>query len=283
MSRRPRSNASRGAVTALAIAVATLLAARPVLAQAPVSVTSCPGEAKLPVSFEIDCSHVADPAVRALCKPFIENQACKVFPAYREITGIKLEEYCRSIKYTIYDQDKWPLKEGDAGGAALHCAVEYVTDYSVKAKAPAKIGPYETHEILHEYHEALGAIPYQHILFGPSQAEAMRLVGDADGYDRAIARMKQTTGTFEDDFAKFVARSVTAPRSNTDKCVLAEVQVEETLYLENPKTIYAFYRKLVPSRLKDQADREARFNRTYNTVSDGRSRSFLMAHGCAAF
>jgi hypothetical protein len=283
MSRRLHSNARRGASTVLAIAVVTLLAARPVLAQAPETVTSCPGEARLPVSFEIDCSHVADPAVRDLCKPFIENQACKVFPAYRQITGITLEEMCRSIKYTIYDQDKWPIKGGDAGGAALHCAVEYVTDYSVKAKAPEKLGPYETHELLHEYHEALGAIPYQHILFGPSQAEAMRLVGDSEGHDRAVARMKQTTRTFEDDFAKFAARAGTTPRSNIDKCVLAEIQVEETLYLENPKTIYAVYRKLVPSRLKDQADREARFNRAYNMVSDGRSRPFLTAHGCAAF
>jgi hypothetical protein len=269
---------------ACAMMLAGTFAASAALAQTPTVVADCPGQPRLPVTFEIDCSHVADAAARNLCKPFIENQACKMFPAYREITGIKLEDECKSIKYTIYDQDKWPAKGGDAGGLALHCGVDYVADYSIKPKILPKIGPYDTHELLHEYQDQLGAIPYQHILFGPSQAEAMRLAGDSEAHDQAVARMKQTTATFEGDYAKFAARPASAAaKSNIDKCVLAEIQVEETLYLENPKTIYALYRKLPRSRLKDQADREARFNRTYDLVSEGKSKSFLMGHGCGPF
>jgi hypothetical protein len=267
---------------ALSIVLASSLGASAALAQTSTVATDCPGQPKLPLTFEIDCSHVADPAARNLCKPFIQNQACRIFPAYREITGIKLEDECKSIKYTIYDQDKWPAKGGDAGGLALHCGVNYIADYSIKMKAPPKIGPYDTHELLHEYQDQLGAIPYQHILFGPSQAEAMRLAGDNEAYNQAVARMKQTTTAFEDAYAKFAARPASST-SNIDKCVLAEVQVEETLYLENPKTIYALYRKLPRSRLKDQADREARFNRTYDLVSEGKSKAFLLAHGCGPF
>jgi hypothetical protein len=277
-----RSRGARAAAT-LALALAGALAAPAARAEAPTVVTNCPGQHKLPVTFGIDCSHVADPAARNLCKPFIENQACKMFPAYREITGIKLEDVCRSIKYTIYDQDKWPAKSGDAGGMALHCAVDYVADYSIKMKAPPKIGPYDTHELLHEYQDQLGAIPYQHILFGPSQAEAMRLAGDSEAHDRAVARMKQTTATFEDDYAKFAARSASAAaKSNIDKCVLAEIQVEETLYLENPRpsTPCTASSSAAASRTRPIAKR---FNRAYDRVSEGKSRSFLLAHGCGPF
>ena len=77
-------------VAALAMTLASSLAAPAALAQAPTVAANCPGQPKLPLTFEIDCSHVADPAARNLCKAFIENQACKIFPAYREITGIKL-------------------------------------------------------------------------------------------------------------------------------------------------------------------------------------------------
>jgi hypothetical protein len=76
----------------LAMLLASSLAAPAAVAQVSTVVMDCPGQPKLPVTFEIDCSHVADPAARNLCKPFIENQACKIFPAYREITGIKLED-----------------------------------------------------------------------------------------------------------------------------------------------------------------------------------------------
>jgi hypothetical protein len=263
-------------VIAVAIASASSLTPGTAFADDQITVSSCPGQTALPVTFRIDCSNVKDAAAKQLCKPFIENQACKVFPAYRQITGINLEESCPSINYTIYDKDNWP-GGGEAGGLTLKCAVQYLAEYSVNAKAPAKIGPYDTHELLHVYQAVLGAIPYAHILFGPSQAEAMRLIGDVEAYDRAAAQMKETTGNFEERFQKL------SSRSGIERCVLAEVQVEQTLYLDNPKTVYAFYRKLVRSRVADLADRQARFDRMYNTVSEGKSRQFLIAHGCAPF
>jgi hypothetical protein len=66
----------------------------------------------------VDCSHVHDPTAHAQCKPFIENQACKVFPAYRRITGINLEKECPEITYTLYDKDQWPHPQGGEGGQA---------------------------------------------------------------------------------------------------------------------------------------------------------------------
>jgi hypothetical protein len=247
-----------------------------------ISVTACPGQPSLPVGFQIDCSKVKDPGPKQLCRPFIENEACKVSPAYRKITGIKLEEprpgNCSSIKYTIYDRDEWPLQGGDSGGEALKCSVEYRAEYSINVKAATNIGPYDTHELLHEYQSVLGALPYLHILFGPSQAEAMREIGDVEAYTRTIAQIRQTTETFDARFSKLQPSSLIA-----DKCVLAEVQTEDLLYLDDNKNVYRFYRQLVPGFARDQSDREARFNRMYDAVSGGKSKPFLIAHGCAEF
>lgn len=121
-------------------------------AQDDVTVTSCP-QSNLPVKFEVDCSHVADPATKQFCKSFAENQACKVFPVYRRITGIHLEESCSEFKYVIYDTNN----------------------------------------------------------------------------------------------------------------------------------VERFYRKLERSRTSDMADRQARFNRMYDEVSDGTAKRYLVSHGCAAF
>jgi hypothetical protein len=242
-----------------------------------VTVSSCPGEAKIPVTFEIDCSHLKDPQSREHCVPFVMNQACKVFPAYRKITGINLEQLCKSFKYTIYDKSSWPHKEGDAGGIALKCGADYTAEVSVDGGLRMASGPYDTHEILHVYQDMLGAIPYQHSLFGSSQAEAMKLVGDTEGFNRYIANMKKETAAFEAAFQR------EASRSAYDKCVSAEIQTEETLYLEDNNNVYQFYRKLVVSRSKDMNDREARFNRMFDAVSGGKSRQFLLAHGCAPY
>src|SRR5580704_4175145 len=97
---QPRG-ARRAAELAGALAAAALAAGSPVRADEPIVVTSCPGEERIAVTFKVDCSHVRDPAARAQCRPFIENQACKVFPAYRRITGINLEKPCPEIVYTI--------------------------------------------------------------------------------------------------------------------------------------------------------------------------------------
>ena len=53
------------------------------VAQSQIMVFSCPGVGPLPVRFQVDCSHLTDSASKQLCRPFIESQACKVFPAYQ--------------------------------------------------------------------------------------------------------------------------------------------------------------------------------------------------------
>jgi len=245
----------------------------PAFAQDVVTISSCPKQA-LPVTFEVDCSHVADPATKQLCKPFAENQACKVFFAYRNITGINLEESCPTFKYTIYDKDKWPHQGGDAGGYAGRCGAELMADFAPLIKS--QIGPYDVHEILHVYQEALGALPYQHILFGPSMAEARREIGDNKGYWDAMTRLKAGLRATEASFEKGTVRP-------EDQCLSAELYIESSLYVKDPKNVEQFYRKLVRSRLKDMADRQARFNRMYDAVSGGTAREYLLSHGCPAF
>jgi hypothetical protein len=253
---------------------AGLIAAGPVSGDEAITIVSCPGAHAPAVTFRADCSHVREPASRELCQPFIENQACKVFPAYRSITGIELERACPVITYTIYDKDQWPHQGGGEGGVAGHCSVQLMSDYSVLLKS--SIGPYDTHELLHVYHSQLGALPASHILFGSSQLEARRLVGDHNGYAAGLARLKQEAldPRFEQLFERLKPEQ---------RCPMAEANVEERLYISNPKVVYAYYRKLKIGSLKDQADREARFNRMFELVSEGTVRQFLLDHGCAAW
>jgi len=249
----------------------------PSLAQDQISVSSCPGQPQSPVSFQIDCSHVKDAGAKQLCRPFIENQACKVFPAYRKITGINLENNCKSIKFTIYDDDNWPHPKGE-GGLALNCAVDYLAKYSLQGHPNSRIGPYDVHELLHEYHIALGALPSPHVLFSSSMAEAMREIGETDDYDRAMKIMQAEAPRLEQQLRE--------GKIPSDKqCMVAETQVEESIYLADSRSVYAFYRKVGVSRSPSQADREARFDRMFYIVSGPKPevRKFLLDHGCSAF
>lgn len=247
------------------------------LAQDQITISSCPDRTKTPVTFQIDCSHVQDPSVKQLCRPFIQNQACKVFPAYREITGINLENTCKSIKFTIYDDDNWPHPKGE-GGLALQCGVDYLAKYSLQAHPKSTIGPYDVHELLHEYQIALGALPDAHVLFSSSMVEAMRLIGETSDYQQAMNNMKAEAPRLAQELAD---GKITGPK----QCTVAETQVEETLYLENSRSVYAFYRKLAVSRNPSQADRETRFNRMFYLVSGPKPevRQFLIKNGCPAF
>jgi len=246
----------------------------PAFAQDVITVSTCPDHPVLPVQFQVDCSHVADPATKQLCRPFAENQACKVFFAYRKITGINLEESCPTFKYTIYDKDKFPQHGGDAGGYALRCGAALMADYSVLLQS--QIGPYDVHEILHVYQQGLGALPYSHILFGPSMAEARREVGDNKGYWDAMTRLKTETARAAVDLEKGNIRP-------EQQCLSAELYIESSLYIKDTKNVELFYRKLEPGRRADLTDRQARFNRMYNEVSGGAAKAFLLAHGCAPF
>ena len=247
-------------------------------AQDKISVTECPGQPRLAVSFQIDCSHLNSADDRKLCRPFIENQACRAFPVYRKITGINLENTCKSIQFTIYEDENWPHPKGE-GGLALHCAVDYLARYSVKSATNAKLGPYDVHEILHEYQLGLGPLPDAHVLFSSSMAEAARGVGDTADFERRMKNMK--------DEAQRLRQELEAGKykSSPNECRIAQTQVEESLYLENPRTVYAFYRKLGPDKARDQASREARFSRMLWVVSGPKPevKQFLVDHGCSNF
>lgn len=246
-------------------------------AQDQISVSACPGQAKIPVSFQIECSHVKDAATRQLCRPFILNQACKVFPAYRKITGIELEKTCKSIKFTIFDDDNWPHPKGE-GGLALNCAVDYLAKYSLQSHSQSKIGPYDVHELLHEYQIALGALPDAHVLFSSSMAEAMKEIGATDDYERDLKNIEAEAPRLKQQLE---SGKISGPK----QCVVAETQVEESLYLENSRAVYAFYRKLVTSRSPSQADREARFDRMFWIVSGPKPevKKFFLDNGCSPF
>lgn len=84
------------------------------------TITACPSQPTIPVKSTVDCTHVKDAATLQPCGAFTANQACKVFPAYRNITGIKAEERCPMIPYTIYDKDKFP--HAGAGGLSYTIA-----------------------------------------------------------------------------------------------------------------------------------------------------------------
>lgn len=259
------------------VPVAALVQAGDIGDKSEISVFSCPGQAKIPVSFQIDCTHLKNAADRQLCRPFIQNQACKVFPAYRKITGIELEKTCKSIKFTIFDDDNWPHPKGE-GGLALNCAVDYLAKYSLQSHAQSKIGPYDVHELLHEYQIALGALPDPHVLFSSSMAEAMKEIGETDDYERAIKEMQSEAPRLVQELQ---SGKVTGPK----QCAVAETQVEETLYLADSRAVYSFYRKLVISKNASIADRQARFDRMFWVVSGPKPevKKFLLDNGCSPF
>jgi hypothetical protein len=241
-------------------------------AQDVTTVSSCPNKPALPITFQVDCSHVSDPATRQQCKPFAENQACKVFWAYRRITGINLEDSCKTYTYTIYDADKWPHSRGE-GGLEVRCGSDYIADYSVLPKS--EIGPYDVHEMLHVYQNEIGALPYAHIFFGPAMAEARKEVGDNRGYWDAMTQLKREMAMTQVAFQKGSVRP-------ENECLTAELYIESNLYVENPKNLELFYRKLEPGRSKDMADRQRRFNRMFDLVSGGKEKQYLLSH-CPAF
>jgi hypothetical protein len=260
----------------LCLLALTMAVTATAFAQDVATISSCPGGAKPPVALEIDCSHVSADADKQLCRPFIQNQACKVFPAYRKITGIHLENTCKSIKFTIYEDSNWPHPKGEAGGMALQCGVDYLVEYSIRSHPKSKMGPYDVHELLHEYQLALGALPDAHVLFSSSMAEAEREIGETDDYERSMKNMKEE--------APRLKQELDAGKITGDKeCAIAMTQVEESLYLENSRSVYMFYLKLIPSKTKDIADRQRRFDRMFYVVSGGKPEvlKFLKSHGCA--
>lgn len=260
----------------LAMIPAAWIAITPAFAQDHITVSSCPAQSKIPVTFAADCSHVNDAASKQLCGAFLQNQACKVFPAYRKITGIHLEDKCPSIQYNIYEKENWPYPNPKGeGGLAGKCVITIMADYSVNVKS--KIGPYDLHEILHEYEFVDGPFIDEHPFFDPLQTEAAREIGDASGSQAYLARVKDEARQFGNSLADH------DPVSEKN-CVAAEKYMETTLYLEDSRNAYVYYLKLSPLPAKwTRADLAARVNRMFNVVSSGKAREFLLDHGCGPF
>jgi len=246
-------------------------------AQTEFSVTKCPDYTP-PVRFEIDCSHVKDPATQAACRPFLENQACKVFPAYRKITGIRMEDFCKTYQYVIYDQNNWPHKEGHAGGLTGKCHTDYEAQVSVLMKWPnSSFGPYDVHEILHGYQPALGRrLPDEHVLFTSSMTEATRLIGDEKTYEWRMTRMKEESQNLEKEFQEGKVK----PQS---QCKAANTLFDEQLYLKDIRVVYQYYEWLLRHPEEENENPQARFNRMFDAVSKGEARKFMAEHGCNVF
>jgi hypothetical protein len=242
------------------------------------TITSCPSQPTIPVKFVVDCSHVKDASNRQLCKPFIANQACKVFPAYRKITGIRLEQRCPILTYTIYDQDNFP-HPGGVGGISYNCQIDHVTQYALQQFANSKIGPYEHHEILHHYqmtNKELAGITAMHVLFESSLVELQAEIGDDVSHDKFLARLKnepaQLRANLENDKVK-----------PADRCKVARAVIESELYLANNKNVYLFYSRLASVVPRDAADREARYDAMLNDIAGGKAKEFLTTHSCGPF
>ena len=66
------------------------------------------------------------------------------------------------------------------------------------------------------------------------------------------------------------------------QCLTAELYIEASLYLKDPKNLELIYRNLEDGRQKDTGDPQARFNRVYDAVSDGSAKQYLLKH-CPRF
>lgn len=259
-----------------ALISAIFVAVVPASSQDHVTISNCSGQSKIPVVFQVDCTHSKDSAARQLCGQFAENEACKVSPAYRKITNINLEDRCPTMRYNLFEKDNWPFSNsGDAGGLAGKCEVSLLSDYSVKVKS--EVGPYDLHELLHEYQAVIGPFINEHPMFDPAQAEAARLIGDPVGTAAYMNRIRHAI-----EQAKMLLPSTSQPADK--ECGFAESFIENSLYLQDSRNVYAFYRKLGPvPASKTRQEVAARENRMLYTVSYGKAKDFLLSHGCWPF
>ena len=259
----------------VATAIAVALANFPAVASDVTLVSSCPQQQHIPVTFKVDCSRLKDQATKALCGPFADNQACKVFPAYRKITSMQVERRCSTITYTIYDSDNWPNVNA-AGGMSIECRIEYLAEYALAPYAKSVIGPYEVHEILHQYQMADGTLEELtafHPLFSSSMLEAEREIDDTQAYELGITQMRDEIDILRTELDE----ATIAP---ADRCRMAQSVIEKDLYLHDAKNVYQFYRGLANDQMRDAS---SRLSAMLNALSRGTAKPFLLAHGCEAF
>jgi hypothetical protein len=242
------------------------------------AVASCPGQPAIAMKFVVDCSHVKDASDRQLCQPFIVNQACKVFPAYQKITGVRLDQRCQVLTYTIYDRDNFPYP-GGPGGLSYRCRIDYMAEHALRAFARSSVGPYDSHELLHHYQmtiPVLTDITGMHVLFGPSIAEAQALIGDKATHDTSLGHIRSEPAELRAN----LAGGKVAPEV---RCRLARAVIESELYVADPKNVYEFYRRLASIVPRNVGDHEAGYDSVLNDVAGGRAKAFLSAHGCTSF
>jgi hypothetical protein len=241
-------------------------------------VASCPAQPAIPMKFMVDCSHVKDASDRQLCEPFIVNQACKVFPAYQKITGVRLDHRCQVLTYRIYDQDNFPYPDG-SGGLSYRCRIDYMTEHALRPYARSSVGPYDTHEILHHYHmtiPVLTEITGMHVLFGPSMAEVQALIGDNVTHDKTLGRIRSEPA----ELRAMLGSGKVRPDA---QCNVARNIIENELYVADTKNVYEFYRRLVSIVPRNVGDRTAGYDSVLNDVAGGKAKAFLSAYGCKAF
>jgi hypothetical protein len=260
-------------VVCIAVATSTIVRAADV-----VTIRACSSQATIPVTFVVDCSHLKDAATRQLCAPFAANQACKVFPAYRKITGIRLEQRCSTITYTLYDKDNFPHSAG-AGGISYDCRIDYMAQYALQPSRHPQLGPDDVHEILHHYQmssKELAGMTAVHTLFETSMPEAEREVRDSVAYQSSLAALKA-------DLPRMRERLKDGKVRPRDRCKLARAVIEGELYLHDRRNVYRFYAKLASVAPRNPAEREAKFNAMLNDVAGGKAKEFLTTYGCAPF
>jgi hypothetical protein len=258
----------------IVVAVAAMLANASASASDIIVVSSCPQKQHIPVEFKIDCSHLEESATRNLCVPFAENQACKVFPVYRKITGIDVERLCPTIIYTLYDRSNWPYSV--AGGISFRCRIDELAEYALRSNEKSAIGPHEVHEILHQYqmaHKTLDQVTAFHPLFSSSMLEAERELGNSEAYEMGYGRLKREIQGMQTSLGNATIQAV-------DRCRIAQAVIEEGLYLQDKSNVYQFYRTLADSAGRNPADQ---ISAMLNASSAGRARPFLLAHGCEEF
>ncbi|MGD9804487.1 MAG: hypothetical protein AB7E80_13875 [Hyphomicrobiaceae bacterium] len=240
-------------------------------------VTSCANGTRLPIAFVADCSRLGSAATRALCATFIENQACRVYPTYRRLTGIDIAPRCRRIKCIIHDLSSAPGGR-DFGGMAKGCEVAFMAKYAIDLRKDSPIGPHEVHELLHHFRmssSALKPLTHGHALFGSSMAEAISQLGDHTTYAQDLKRLRTEADRIEKKL-----EAPPWPPAHSTRCRLARLVVESRVYLERPETIATIYRAAA-ARPTDERDEAGRWlNRLLADIGGPTGRALLASNGC---
>ena len=200
--------------------------------------------------FQMDCSRIAGRETE--CQQLLVNAACRVYPAYRQITDTRLEPLCSTVQYVIYpDLQPGQSNESTFGCSGLNgntsggcsyvksdvCHISYQAQYGLQVRSTT-LGPVDTHELLHHFQhqvaEEAGAsswwstyMPVMHSLFASSQPMAARMVDGSPTGDLAEFFSQQISDE-ADSLQARIANGTLTP-SDANYCPLMLTYVEETL------------------------------------------------------